>query len=156
MVTDQEPDDMIRMTNTQSNNEQTNMWYLDSGCSNHMDDNKKWFTKLDELVKKVIIFADDRHVTSSGKGNVVVVRKDGERTSITDIFNVPSMTSNLISIGQLLAKEYNMKLEKNRMKVYNGEGRVILKEPLSDNKTFKVEINMVYQCLASIYVEDKN
>ena len=35
------------------------------------------------------------------------------------------------------------------MKVYNGEGRVILKAPLADNKTFKIEINMVdHQSLA--------
>lgn len=25
-------DDMLRMANIQSNNEQTNMWYIDSGC----------------------------------------------------------------------------------------------------------------------------
>lgn len=48
------------------------------------------------------------------------------------------MTSNLISICQLLAKGCNMKVEENMMKVYNGEGRIIMKAPLSDNKTFKV------------------
>lgn len=57
-------DDMLLMVNTQSNGEQSNMWYLDSGCSNHMSDNKSWFTKLDESIKKVIRFADGRHVTS--------------------------------------------------------------------------------------------
>lgn len=58
-----EYDDMLLMADTQSKNEQTNMWYLDSGCSNHIADNKKWFTKLDESVKKVIKFADGRHAT---------------------------------------------------------------------------------------------
>lgn len=43
------------------------------------------------------------------------------------------------------------------MKVYNGEGRIILNARLIDNKTFKVEINRVdHQCLASIVIEDKN
>lgn len=43
------------------------------------------------------------------------------------------------------------------MKVYNGEGRMILKAPLADNKTFKIEINMVdNKCLASATVKDKN
>lgn len=50
-----------------------------------------------------------------------MVRKDGKKVSIVEIMYVPSMTSNLISIGQLLAKGYNMKLEENLMKVYNGE-----------------------------------
>lgn len=34
-------DDMLLMANTQSNNEQTYMWYLNLGCSNHMTGNKK-------------------------------------------------------------------------------------------------------------------
>lgn len=53
------------------------------------------------------------------------------------------MTSNLINIGQLLAKGYNMKLKENQMKVCNGKVRMILKAPLLDNKTFKIEIYMV-------------
>ncbi|XP_050890947.1 uncharacterized protein LOC127096420 [Lathyrus oleraceus] len=115
-------DDMLLMENTQSNNEQTNMWYLDSGCSNHMTVNKNWLTKLDESVKKVIRFANGGYVTSSGKGNIVVVRKDGKMASITDVLYVPLMTSNLIGIGQLLAKGYNMKLEENMMKTRTGCG----------------------------------
>lgn len=43
------------------------------------------------------------------------------------------------------------------MKVYHGDGRLILKVPLADNMTFKVEINTDdHKCLASIAEEDKN
>lgn len=63
------------MANTHPNDEQTNMLYWDSRCSNHVIENKNWFTKLDESIKKLIRFADGLHVTSSGK--VVVVRRDG-------------------------------------------------------------------------------
>lgn len=70
-------------------------------------------------------------------------------TNITDMLYVPSMTSNLINISQLLAKRYNMKLEKYQMKVHDGKGRLIIKEQLEDNNTFKIEINMVdHKCLA--------
>lgn len=55
---------VLLMANIQSENEQTNMWYLDSRYSNHMTGNKNLFTKLDDSVKKVIKFAYDRHVTS--------------------------------------------------------------------------------------------
>lgn len=75
------------MENTHSNNEQTNMWYLDSGCSNHTNGNKNWLTKLDEPFKKVIMFADGRHVTSSGNGNIDVVRKDGKKAHIIGTFD---------------------------------------------------------------------
>ncbi|XP_050910046.1 uncharacterized protein LOC127123913 [Lathyrus oleraceus] len=150
-------DDMLLMANTQTNNEQINMWYLNLGCNNHITENKKWFTKLGESVKKVIKFADGRHVTSEGIGNIIVMRMNGRRAIITDILYLTSMTSNLIRICQLLPKGYNMNLEENLMKVYNGEGRMILKAPLANNKTFKIKINMVDpQCLISNNVEDKN
>lgn len=65
------------MANTQSSNKRDNIWYLDSGCSNHLIGNKNWFIKLNELVKKVIKFADGNHVTSGGKENIYVFRNDG-------------------------------------------------------------------------------
>ncbi|KAI5398342.1 hypothetical protein KIW84_063940 [Lathyrus oleraceus] len=110
---DSDYDSVFLISNTQSNTEQTNMWYLYSGCSNHMTGNKIWFTKLDGSFEKVVKFADDRHITSGGKGDIFVVRKDGRKANITYVLCVPSMINNLISVGQLLAKEYNMKLEKN-------------------------------------------
>lgn len=61
----------------------------------------------------MIKFADDRHTTSGGKGYISIVRMVGQIVSIIDVLYVPSMISNLISVGQLLAKGYNMELEKN-------------------------------------------
>ena len=107
---DSDSDEVLLMVNTQLNTEKNNMWYLDSGCSNHMTGNKNWFTKLDESVEKVIKFADDRHIKSGGKGDISIIRKDGRKATITEVLYVPSMTSNLISVGQLLAKGFNMKL----------------------------------------------
>ncbi|XP_058775827.1 uncharacterized protein LOC131650109 [Vicia villosa] len=46
--------DVLLMTNTQSNTMEIHMWYLDLGCNNYMTSNKIWFTKLDESVKKVV------------------------------------------------------------------------------------------------------
>ncbi|XP_058727165.1 uncharacterized protein LOC131598600 [Vicia villosa] len=122
-----------------------------------MTGNKNGFIKLHKSVKKVLKFAHRMHVTSGGKGNIFVVRKDDRKASNTNVLHVPSMTCNLISISQLLTKGYNMKLEKNKKKVYDGDRKMILKATLADNKTFKVEINTVdHKCLAFTAEEDKN
>lgn len=136
--------------NTQSSDDQTKIWYLDLGCNNHITGNKNWFIMLDESIKKVIRFADGRHVTLEGKGNINVAGKDDQKTTIFDVLYVPSLTSNLISMVQLVAKDYNMNMTDNQMKVYNGEERLILRAPLANNKIFKIEINVFgHQCLAS-------
>ena len=122
-----------------------------------MTGNKIWFTKLNESVKKVIKFADGRHIKSGGKRDISIIRKDGRKDTITEVLYVPSMTSNLISVCQLLAKGFNMKLENNHMKVYKADGRLIMKAPLAENKTFRVELNTSdHKCLALTTEEDKN
>ena len=73
-----------------------------------------------------------------------MVRKYGQKATIFYVLYVPSMTSNLISIIQLLVKGYNMKMVYNHMEMYDGEGRLILRAPLVEKKTFKIEINMFY------------
>src|ERR1044072_8317300 len=133
------------------------MWYLDSGCGNHMFGHKVLFTNLDEPVKKVIKFDDGRHINSGDKRDILIVIKDGGKATITEVLYVSSMTSNLISVGQLLAKGFKMKLERNQMKVYRADERLIMKAPLAENKTFKVELNTSdHKCLASTTEEDKN
>jgi hypothetical protein len=72
--------------------------------------NKTWFTKLDESIEKLIKFSYGRQITSGGKRDIFVVRKDSRKASITDVLYVSSMTSNLISVSQLLEKGYNMKI----------------------------------------------
>ena len=50
-----------------------------------------------------------------------------------------------------------MKIEKNHMKVYHSDDMIILKEPLADNRTFKVEINLVdHKCFVSTVEKEKN
>lgn len=50
-----------------------------------------------------------------------------------------------------------MKLGNYQMKVHDGEGRLIMKASLVDNKIVKVEINTVdHKCLASTSEEDKS
>jgi hypothetical protein len=53
----------------------SNFWYLDIGCSNHMSGNKRWFLKLYDSVKRRIKFADNSEIVSQGIGKVLVQRK---------------------------------------------------------------------------------
>ena len=64
-------------------------------------------------------------------------RKDGKEAIISAMLYVPSMSRNLISLGQLLEKNYTMKLENLDLKVFDAETRLILKASLSNNKNLK-------------------
>lgn len=48
--------------------------------------------------------------------------KDGKESNIHDVLYVPSMKSNLISLGQLLENGYSMKMEDKQLKLYDEKG----------------------------------
>jgi hypothetical protein len=53
---------LMAITNVEDRN--SNFWYLDTRCSNHMWGNKRWFLKLYDSVKRRIKFADNSEIVS--------------------------------------------------------------------------------------------
>ena len=141
---DQEP--LLLMVTTSSKdssisvNSKSNLWYLDTGCSNHMTSHREWLIDLDETRRSTVKFADDRTLDIEGIGSVAIHRKDGRTAIIEDVLYVPGMTCNLLSIGQLIQKGFKVIMEKNFFDLFDAKGRLILKAPLSENRTFKVNI----------------
>ena len=66
------------------------------------------------------------------------------------------MKNNLLSLGQLLEKGFTMKMEHKCLTVQDEKKKLILKAPLSKDRTFKFEIqNGSYKCLtAAVKNED--
>ena len=75
------------------------VWFLDSGCSNHMTENKELFSNLDDSVKSKIKLGNDSILHVMGKGVINVLAKTGERMFIPNVYYVPTLTHNLMSVG---------------------------------------------------------
>jgi hypothetical protein len=84
------------------------IWFLDSGCSNHMTGNIALFSALDKNMKSEVTLGTDSKISVMGKGEVKIFTKQGERKTIADVYYVPGMRCNLLSIGQLVQKGYNV------------------------------------------------
>ena len=130
------------MVTNDSDKATNNEWYLDTGCSNHMTGRKDWLIDLDELVKKNVKFADNSTVKAESLGRVLIHKKNGKRSSINEVLYVPTMHSNLLSLGQLLEKGYKTMLEDHHMKIFYQKGKMIIKAPVSSNRNFKIEIQV--------------
>ncbi|KAK2420730.1 hypothetical protein QL285_031434 [Trifolium repens] len=87
------------------------------------------------------VTAGKNQVVSEGIGSILVKRKDGQEASITDELNVPSMESNLTSMGQLLEKNYSVKMQDKELKLVDAKDREILKASMSNNKTLRMSTN---------------
>jgi len=85
-----------------------------------------------------------------------IKRKDGKQSFISGVLFVPEMKNNLLSLGQFLEKGFVMKMKDNVLKVYDNKKRLVLKDPMSKNTTFKVGINgMGHECLATTVSKSK-
>lgn len=77
-----------------------NLWYLDNGASNHMTGNLEYFTKIDKSITGKVRFGDDSRINIKGKGSILFNTSSGERKILTDVYYIPDLQSNIISLGQ--------------------------------------------------------
>ncbi|KAL4273407.1 hypothetical protein GQ457_13G009120 [Hibiscus cannabinus] len=117
-----------------------NIWYLDNCASNHMCGRKEWFVELDEKVRGRVIFGDDSHAEVKGKGKVMITQKNGEKKYITDVYYVPAMKSNIISLGQLLEKGYEVQMKNRSLSLKNNKGELVVQVDMTRNRLFTIDI----------------
>jgi hypothetical protein len=73
-------------------------WLMDSSCSRHMTENKKWFSSLTLLShKEYVTFGDDK----KGKVLGIGVIKVNDCFTLNDVALVDRLRYNLLSISQL-------------------------------------------------------
>ena len=77
-----------------------------------MTGNNGLFVELDESIKSKLRFANDNIIIVEGRGKILIQLKNGNHAYISDVLYVPMMKNNLLSLGQLLERNFIMRLEK--------------------------------------------
>lgn len=136
-VESNEEEEMLLMAQFDSEGKSGKVWFLDSGCSNHMCGNKEWFFGLDESFRFSVRLGDNSTMMVMGKGNIKL-RIDGLIQVITEVFYIPNLKNNLLSIGQLQQKGLTIIFQKDICKVYHEEKGMIMQSEMSSNRMFAV------------------
>ena len=115
-----------------------------------MTEKMDWFINLNESSKSRFRFANDSTLTIEGIGRVAFKGKDGKDIVIEVLF-IPGMKTNLLSLGQLLENGFVMRMEDNCLKVFDKDQKLVIKENLSQNRTFRIGMNILkHECLATL------
>nr|GLL21955.1 uncharacterized protein LOC104612075 [Ipomoea trifida] len=97
---DDEPETLFMVHFPQ--NTDNDVWFIDSGCSNHMSNSRSLFENLNVSQKSEVRLGDDKKVQVDGKGTIAICTSNGKKKLLHDVFFVPSLAHNLLSVGQLM------------------------------------------------------
>ena len=75
----------VLLTCNVAQDRQDDVWFLDSGCSNHMTGNIAMFANLDEEVKSEVKKGIDTKISVKGKGKVSIRARNGEQKFVPDV-----------------------------------------------------------------------
>ncbi|XP_073223433.1 uncharacterized protein [Cicer arietinum] len=122
---DSNSDNVLLMATTKSDDERYELWYLDTGCSNHMTSHKEWFVSINEKVKRETKFVDNITMTDEGVGKELIQRRNGNQSFIYDVLYVPNMKNSLLSFGKLMKKGYSMKIKHGQINMFDSSRRLV-------------------------------
>lgn len=103
------------------------LWFIDSGCSNHMASNEASFSSLDTSVKTKIKMENGDLVETKGKRIVAISTKKGTKF-MKDVLLVPSLNQNLLCVGQMMENGYSLGFKNSLCKIYDEKNKVELVE----------------------------
>jgi hypothetical protein len=103
------------------------LWCFDIGASSHMTGLRHVFATMDETVHGTVKFGDGSVVGIHRKGSMIFRGLFGEQRVLTDIYFIPSLWSNIISLGQL---------DKCGYKVAISNGMMTIHDPVDTSQTY--------------------
>ena len=97
----------------EADSDKSNIWYLDNGASNHMSGNRSFFSELDEKITGKVRFGDDSRIDIRGKGSIKFVFNGGEKKILHNVYYIPNLKSNIVSLGQATKAGCEVRMKDN-------------------------------------------
>ena len=115
-------------------------WYLDTGASNHMTGCVEKFAELDRKITGSVRFGDGSVVGIEGRGSVLFLAHNGEHHLLTEVYYIPRLKSNIISLGQLDEFGCKYSVDEGLMTVLDKERKVLAKVRRAPNRLYILNI----------------
>ena len=119
---------------------ETSIWYLDNGASNHMTGLRSMFNDLDETVTRKVRFGDGSILQIEEKGSVMFRTKDGKKCKLRDVYFIPNLYNNILSLGQLSESGSKVLIKGEYLWIYDENDCLIMKVNKSTNRLYKLVV----------------
>jgi hypothetical protein len=94
-------------------------------------------------------FGDGSSMQIEGKGSILFRCRDGDQWLLWDVYYIPKLKSNLVSLGQLTETGYRVEMDENVLEVFEKNPlRLLLRVFRSSNRLYRVDLEPVEpECL---------
>jgi transposase InsO family protein len=124
--------------------ERNDVWYLDSGCSNHMTAKKEIFLNMDSSFNSRVRMGNGEMVEVKGKGSIGVQTKKGRKV-MHDVLFVPDLNQNLLSLGQLLEHGYSLHFRGRGCTIYDQTNKNVVEIKMGQHRSFPLTFKYAKQ-----------
>lgn len=128
----------IQLSDFETSSVGENVWYLDNGASNHMIGDINYFKYIDESITCKVRFRDDSRIDIKYKGPVIFLINDGEKKKLADVYYIPDLRSNIISLGHATESGCDVRMRDEHLTLHDKDGRLIARDKRLKNRLYKV------------------
>ncbi|KAI5404830.1 hypothetical protein KIW84_051843 [Lathyrus oleraceus] len=111
------------------------VWFIDSGCSNHMCGDLSLLCDLEKGFNKVVRLGNYASMNVVEKGSVRLTVK-GVNHLVRDVYYVPRLKNNLLSVGKLRERGLAVLMQSNMCRIYHHIKGLIFKITMVANRMF--------------------
>lgn len=135
-------EDKVVPSNFETHEDQENMWYLDNGASNHMTGDRRYFNRLNESITGKVKFGDDSRIDIKGKGSIEFIDMNGEHRVMHDVYYIPDLKSNIISLSQATEAGCDIRLRGDYLTMHDRDRKLLVNATRSSNRLYKVRMGI--------------
>jgi hypothetical protein len=132
------------------------VWVLDTGASNHMTATRSTLTQLDMGVRCTVRFGDGSRVEIEGLGSMVTKDRQNGHKVLTDVYYIPKLKSNIVSLGQLEEKGFAVTLGNGRLCVFDQDGTLLISAPRTTNRMYLAKFGLAPPICLLAQVENQS
>ncbi|GJS29010.1 retrovirus-related pol polyprotein from transposon TNT 1-94 [Tanacetum coccineum] len=156
LVTEEETkEEFLLMANINTNMDSKSIWYLDTGARNHMRGHKHLFKELQVVKDGHVSFGDASKVQVKGRGTISFYKNDGIRGTIENVYFIPDLKSNILSLGQLMERGYSVRMNGRVLQLNDRNGMRVARIEMENNRMYKLNLRSMQERCLQVNVDDK-
>jgi len=150
-----EEENYLFMACVDTDHKPSDLWFVDSGCSNHMTGAKFLFKELDEKQKKTVQLGNTKEMRVEGKGTVSIDTSHEKVKMLDNVQFVPDLGYNLLSVGQLMIDGHSLWFDDDACVITNKKTGKKVRISMTPNNMFPLDVsNMENFALAASAKDD--